>query len=158
MSRRLRHRRNVDQLGGLPLRFASLVLLLTISACRLAEPTRPATHSEEAIVPSESASKAPVCHPMVSGCGCAYQCAYGLRLTHEGSWEVTHDYQDSRTDETTLERWCFDDTGHGYPVSGAPASAKRCLDVFYDRTVCGGECIPTTSYLGCHAAGAHCAP
>jgi hypothetical protein len=121
-----------------------LVLLLIMSGCKTREATRATTSGM-------------LCHPIVSGCGCAYQCARGLRVIRQGRWQVIHDDQDSRTDEATLEHWCFDDAGHGYPARGAPANAKRCLDVFHDGTGCGGECIPTTEYLGCHATGDRCA-
>jgi len=53
------------------------------------------------------------CLPLVSGCGCAYVCARSLRRIDAERWAVVHDYQDSRVDEATIERWCFDETGVG---------------------------------------------
>ncbi len=81
--------------------------------------------------------------PLVSGCGCAYQCARGLRVGADGVWEVTHDLLDSTTVKAVVERRCFDEKGHANPGD--------CTRVFYDRTPCGGECIPTTQYLRCGA-------
>jgi hypothetical protein len=87
--------------------------------------------------------------PLVSGCGCAYQCAHGVREGAGGVWDVTHDFQDSATLPAVIELWCFDDKGHGYPQKAAPKEATLCRRVFYDRTPCGGECIPSTKYLRC---------
>ncbi|MBI2390386.1 MAG: hypothetical protein HYV09_12425 [Deltaproteobacteria bacterium] len=87
--------------------------------------------------------------PLVSGCGCAYQCGRGLRVGPDGVWEVTHDFQDSVTTRAVIERWCFDAAGHAYPEKGAPVAATYCRRVFYDRTPCGGECIPSTAWVRC---------
>jgi hypothetical protein len=72
-----------------------------------------------------------------------------LKTLPDGSVEVTHDFQDSATTPAVIERWCFDDKGHGSPEKGAPKDAKNCRRVYYDRTPCGGECIPSTQYLRC---------
>lgn len=87
--------------------------------------------------------------PLVSGCGCAYQCAHAVRQGPDGVWEVTHDLLDSTTVRAVVERRCFDDRGNAYPEAGAPKEAKLCRQVFYDRTPCAGECIPTTAFLRC---------
>jgi len=87
--------------------------------------------------------------PLVSGCGCAYQCARGLRPGADGVWEVTHDFLDSTTVRAWIERWCFDSKGHAYPEAGAPKDATYCRRVFFDGTPCGGECIPSTTYVRC---------
>lgn len=87
--------------------------------------------------------------PLVSGCGCAYQCGRGLRVDADGVWEITHDLLDSTSVKAVIERWCFDEKGHAYPEAGAPKEARACRRVFYDRTACGGECIPTTAHLRC---------
>ena len=108
-----------------------------------------------------SSSTEPVptmCHPIVSGCGCAYQCGQAMRRHGRDGWLVAHDFQDSRLDEATVERMCFDAAGHASPAQSAPATATRCRDVFRAQTPCGGECIPTTQYLGCHAQGDRCVP
>ena len=93
-----------------------------------------------------------MCHPIVSGC--AYQCARATRGDGPGRWLVAHDFQGSRRDEATVERVCFDAAGHA--SSASSATATRCMDVFRDQTPCGGECIPTTECLGCHAQGDRC--
>jgi hypothetical protein len=95
------------------------------------------------------AAPADVVLPIVSGCGCAYQCARALRTNPDGVWEVTHDFLDSTTVSAVIERRCFDDKGHAYAEAGAPKEATYCRRVFYDRSSCGGECIPTTAYLRC---------
>jgi hypothetical protein len=87
--------------------------------------------------------------PLVSGCGCAYQCGRGLKSGPDGVWEITHDFLDSTTLRAVIERWCFDAKGRAYPEAGAPKEASDCRRVFYDRTPCGGECIPTTTYVRC---------
>jgi hypothetical protein len=87
--------------------------------------------------------------PLVSGCGCAYRCAQGVRPRGDGGWDITHDLLDSTTMPATIERWCFDAKGHGYPEIGAPKEATDCQRVFHDRSPCGGECIPSTQYLHC---------
>ena len=87
--------------------------------------------------------------PLVSGCGCAYQCAHSVRHKPDGVWDVTHDYLDSTTVSAVIERRCFDEKGHAYPEAGAPKDATYCRRVFYDRTPCGGECIPTTTFVKC---------
>jgi hypothetical protein len=98
-----------------------------------------------------------LCLPVVSGCGCAYVCGIGRRRP-DGRFDVNHDYQDSRVDEAALERRCFDAAGHTYPERGAPPDATRCIDVFYDLTPCGGECIPSTHFLDCVLRDGHCRP
>jgi hypothetical protein len=87
--------------------------------------------------------------PLVSGCGCAYQCGRSIRQRPDGVWDVTHDHLDSTTVSAVIERWCFDEKGRAYPEAGAPKDATFCRRVFYDRTPCGGECIPTTSFVRC---------
>lgn len=79
--------------------------------------------------------------PLVSGCGCAYQCARGVRVGPDGVWDVTHDFLDSATLKAVIETRCFNDAGL--------ASAGDCQKVFFDRTACGGECVPTTAHLRC---------
>lgn len=88
--------------------------------------------------------------PLISGCGCAYRCGYGIRPRADGGWDVTHDLLDSVTIPATIERWCFDARGSGYPELGAPKEATNCQRVFHDRSACGGECIPSTQWLHCH--------
>jgi hypothetical protein len=95
---------------------------------------------------------------VVSGCGCAYVCGSSLRRNVDGTSEIVHDLLDSATVTSEVQRWCFDDAGHG---SSAPpdGGAAGCRDVFYDRSSCGGECIPSTQYLTCHVAdGGRCVP
>jgi hypothetical protein len=105
---------------------------------------------------SSSGAERKLCHPIVNGCGCAYQCGQAMRAHGPGRWLVAHDLQDGRLDEATMERMCFDAAGHASPTSNA--AATRCMDVFRDQTACGGECIPTAQYLGCHAQGDRCVP
>ncbi len=129
---------------------------VAVTGCGTAETPPPVSAPQQQAPTTAAATQ--VCHPIVSGCGCAYQCATGMRETSPGHWQVTHDLQDSRLDDTETERWCFDDAGHGSPAAGAPATATRCIDVFFDGTPCGGECIPTAAFLGCHASGDRCVP
>lgn len=148
------------------LRFALVGALCLAVGCGSAEApasvTAPETHAEPTPpappTPPPPPASTPTCHPIVSGCGCAYQCATGVHETSPGHWQVVHDLQDSRLDDAEIQRWCFDATGLGSPAAGPAANATRCLDVFFDGTPCGGECIPTTAYLGCHAVGDRCAP
>jgi len=98
------------------------------------------------------------CLPLVSGCGCAYVCALTMNLLPDGAHEVTHDLQDSRVDRATIERWCFDAAGHGSPASAARADQRQCMEVFFDGTGCGGECVPRTDVLRCALVGTRCAP
>lgn len=124
---------------------------LLLAGCGAAEPD--AADPTAAPAPIEAPSE--LCAPLVSGCGCAYQCALG-RARADGRYDVTHDYQDSRVDEAALERRCFDAAGHAYP--GPTAEATRCLDVFSDLGACGGECIPSTQFLDCVLSEGRCAP
>ena len=114
---------------------ALLFVLLTMSCAKSTPPPPPAED--------------PTTLPLVSGCGCAYQCARVLKKRDGETWEVIHDLQDSATTIAVIERWCFDEKGHGYPEKGAPKEAANCLRVFYDRTPCGGECIPSIQNLRC---------
>jgi hypothetical protein len=98
---------------------------------------------------AEEAAESGLCLPLVSGCGCAYVCASAMRELGEGRYEVSHDYQDSRLDEAVVQGWCFDPEGRGSPQPGAPETHQNCLDVFFDQTPCGGECIPSTDFLAC---------
>ncbi len=92
----------------------------------------------------------PRCLPIVSGCGCAYQCARGLEENAAGQWRVVHEHLRSTTILATIERRCFDALGH------VVATSERCLDVFDDRSPCTGKCAPTTEYLDCRADGDRC--
>ena len=100
----------------------------------------------------------PLCLPIVHGCGCAYACATSLRQHDDGSWEVTHDFQDSATATARVERWCADAAGSLHMATEGEAEAEGCLDVFYDQTPCGGECVPTREYLSCHFEAGRCVP
>lgn len=88
--------------------------------------------------------------PLVSGCGCAYACATGILQNDQ--WLATLDHYDSRVDPVSLERWCFTEVGSGHP-QGESGDSGRCMDVFYDQTACGGECIPSTEFLRCPPDG-----
>jgi hypothetical protein len=122
---------------------------------RGATTTQPSTESEPATVATSTAD--PLCLPIVHGCGCAYQCALGRRRP-DGRYDVTHAGQDSRVDIAVLENRCFDADGRSlHDIDDLPEGA-RCLDVFYDQTPCGGECIPTTDYLDCRLDEGRCLP
>jgi len=95
---------------------------------------------------------------VVSGCGCAYACGESIRVNDDGTHEVVHDLQDSATTTSTVERWCFDAAGHGNPQEANAPAGATCLDIFYDRTPCGGECIPSTRYMSCRSEGGSCSP
>ncbi len=124
---------------------------VTPDTVRQCEPSTPSQAARPAIAGSGA-----VCHPIVSRCGCAHQCATGLAQTSNGPWSVWHDSLDSASVQASLERWCFDDAGNGSPASVAPSRAKRCLDVFVEKQECSGGCGPTTAYLSCHAEGDRC--
>jgi len=50
-------------------------------------------------------------------------------------------------------------TAFGGSPAPSDGGAAGCRDVFYDRSSCGGECIPSTQYLTCHVAdGGRCVP
>lgn len=133
-----------------PSRAAPLVILLA-SCARAPRPARPPPAP-----PASAARDAPSCLPLVSGCGCAYACAASVRALDGGVHEVAHARQDGRLDRATVERWCFDVDGRGGPASHAAASQTRCLDVFFDGTPCGGECIPRADLLTCASRDGRC--
>ncbi len=97
-----------------------------------------------------------LCLPLVSGCGCAYACGASADLNADGTYQVTRVGGGSGPAAASVERWCFGSTGLGRPDPGSEGS--DCKDVFYDRTPCGGECIPTTDFLGCHLEDEQCVP
>ncbi|MEM9073637.1 MAG: hypothetical protein AAGE52_34425 [Myxococcota bacterium] len=136
---------------------SSFVLVLVGCGAPSAPPrseSQTAESSDRAEVPQGAPSAdAPLCLPLVSGCGCAYQCARGEREV-DGQWQVSHDFQDSRLDNATVQRWCFDAAGRGRPAQDGDRDG--CREVFFDGTPCGGECIPTTAFLECHAVDQHC--
>lgn len=60
-----------------------------------------------------------------------------------------------------VAQWCFDEEGRGFSaltINTPPPRDRRCLPAFFDLSACGGECIPATSYLGCHTVGDDCVP
>lgn len=98
-----------------------------------------------------------LCLPLVSGCGCAYRCGTSVRRNADGTYEIIHDGLDSTTVTAEVQSWCFDEAGRGSPATAAGGTG--CREVFYDRSGCGGECVPTTPYLTCHLAdGGGCVP
>lgn len=133
----------------------TLFALFMVAACGGTRPAPAATPT-----PADAGSRdagarvevaeAPLCLPVVSGCGCAYVCGSSIRRNDDRSYEIVHDFLDSATVTADVQRWCFDEAGHGSPASSGGGTG--CSDVFYDRSACGGECIPTTQYLTCHAA------
>jgi hypothetical protein len=141
------------------------VTLALLAACSRGTPPPTAAPAPPTVAPVATPA-APItartnerrCLPLVSGCGCASVCALTMNLLPDGAHEVTHDLQDSRLDRATIERWCFDAAGHGSPAQGARAEQRQCLDVFFDGTACGGECIPRTDVLRCALVGTRCAP
>ena len=103
----------------------------------------------------------PVCHPAVSGCGCAYACATGVAMAADRTWTIQHDRQYRSPTTAIIEAWCFDPRGVGKradPASAAKDARTTCVDVFDEQSMCGGECIPSTAFLGCHAEGDRCVP
>lgn len=116
-------------------------------------------HQDLVLSPADDdAASDALCLPLVSGCGCAHACALGTRDLGEGRHEIARDPQDHRGEVAVVQRWCFDARGTGSPAEAAPAGATRCQDVFYDRTPCGGECIPDLRFLSCRFAEGRCAP
>lgn len=91
----------------------------------------------------------PVCRPVVSGCGCAYRCARSVEDLGEARHRVTPASEGEPADVVELQRWCFDADGRGGPEAIADATRTRCLEVFYDRSPCAGECIPNARWLDC---------
>ena len=148
------------------LRISSIALVAAALGCSTPTPEPAPQPAQVAIQePGETAetTETPTptedqhCLPLVSGCGCAYVCARSLRRIDAERWAVVHDYQDSRVDEATIERWCFDETGVGSSAETG-STGEACQDVFYDRTPCGGECAPTTDFLECHFVDDRCIP
>lgn len=80
-----------------------------------------------------------LCLPLVDGCGCSSMCAQGERRVHGDQFVITHDGQDSRLDQATLGRHCFDERGVSSLDDG---TRSDCVDTFQWGS-CGGECIPT---------------
>jgi hypothetical protein len=98
-----------------------------------------------------------LCLPVVSGCGCAYACGTPVRRNDDGTWEITHDFMDRATLTASVERRCFTPDGHSWPETVAgDADVGPCRDVFYDRSACGGECIPTPQFTVCVRTGDRC--
>lgn len=125
--------------------FAALIVALlacTRPAPWSAPPARAATGAQ----PRDAGRR---CLPLVSGCGCAYVCALTMHTLDGGVHEVVHDLQDSRLDRATVARWCFDADGHGSPAERASASERSCVEVFFDGSGCGGECVPRADLLRC---------
>lgn len=127
---------------------------LVLAACGAAGGEPPAAADPAA---GAGAPRGDVCAPLVSGCGCAYQCGLG-RPRPDGRYDVTHDFQDSRVDLAALGRRCFDAEGRAYHEGAAPAAATRCIDVLDDLGACGGECIPSVDFLDCALSEGRCAP
>jgi hypothetical protein len=135
----------------------SWIIFVTAAACSGTRPTpdQAPTQTQDggggvdagARIEAPDAS-APLCLPVVSGCGCAYVCGTSMRRNDDGSYEIVHDRLDSTTVTADVQQWCFDAAGHGSPAP--PTGGTGCRDVFYDRSACGGECIPTTQYLACY--------
>ena len=135
----------------------TLSLLLAISCRSTATPPDRGAHPASITAPAPTTPDAgPLCLPLVSGCGCAYACAQAVRRTGAQTYEVSHFGQDSRLDTAQVERWCFDAQGHGSPFNQAIAPQGPCRQVFYDRTPCGGECIPSLQFLQCVMAEGRC--
>jgi hypothetical protein len=138
------------------MRLLQTALVLLSTACGSnPPPPEPRAEREQESAPEPSRVE---CRPLVSGCGCAYQCATGIEALADGRWRVIHDGLDSVAIEAVSQEWCFDRRGVGARVDatdGLPAD-RTCLEVFHDNTPCGGECIPMTEYLGCHAEGDRC--
>lgn len=130
---------------------------VSVSAATVARDASGVTRVVDALV-AEVPGRGPRCLPLVSGCGCAWVCAMTMHVLPDGAHEVVHDLQDSALARATVERWCFDDEGHGSPAAAARPTQRRCLDVFYDGSGCGGECIPRTDLLRCGLVGTRCAP
>jgi hypothetical protein len=124
-----------------------LVLLAVLAAAcgapRAADTAPPPAASEEGAASAPTDDELP-CLPIVSGCGCSYSCAQAIRRNDDGSFEVSHDLQDSRLDRATIVRLCLPD--------------GRCREAFEDGTPCGGECIPTDAHFGCRRDGNRCVP
>lgn len=98
-----------------------------------------------------------LCLPVVSGCGCAYVCGTSVGRNDDGTYGVVHDFLDSMIITARVARWCFDAGGVGRPAAEGQAEAGfRCLDVFEESRVCGGECVPTTEYLSCRLLDGSC--
>lgn len=135
--------------------------LLTAACTRGAPPSAPPPPVTTSPPAHPAVSAAPIdgprCLPIVSGCGCAYACASTVHLLDGGVHEVAHDLQDSRLDRVTVARWCFDAAGHGSPERRANPAQRDCVEVFFDGTPCGGECIPRTDVLRCASVENHCA-
>lgn len=138
-----------------------VTLALLAAACTRGAPPSappPAVTTPLATRPAVTAPvDGPRCLPIVSGCGCAYACASTVHLLDGGVHEVAHDLQDSRLDRVTVARWCFDAAGHGAPEQHANPAQRDCIEVFFDGTPCGGECIPRTDVLRCASVENHCA-
>lgn len=143
----------------------ALLLLALIASCHTRHPTTPRAvapaPASAPIAPSVSAVTATdaeraLCLPIVSGCGCAYACAWSVRRIDVTTYEVAHDFQDSRLDRVVVERACFDAAGTRTSHTAESGSPSGCIDVFYDRTPCGGECIPRPEYLHCGFVGERC--
>ena len=120
--------------------------------------TQPAMATATVAASAPAAAAEPRCLPLVSGCGCAYVCAESMFQLDATHFDVVHDLQDSRLDRVTIERWCFDAQGHGTPEAANQAKGARCLEVFFDDTPCGGECIPSVEMLRCQHVAGRCAP
>ncbi len=96
------------------------------------------------------------CLPLVSGCGCAHRCADGFQQA-DLSWGVPRPMGDSALDPVDLQQWVFDAAGSGHMRVGEERDGEV-IEVFYDRTPCGGECIPSRTFLSCGLIDGSCSP
>ena len=130
-------------------------LVVALLACTRAPPSGSSpARTATAAQPRDEGRR---CLPLVSGCGCASVCALTMHTRDGGVHEVSHDLQDSRLDRATVARWCFDADGRGSPAERASATERNCIEVFFDGSPCGGECIPRADLLRCTLTEGRCA-
>ncbi len=100
--------------------------------------------------PGSTGTIAPLCLPVVHGCGCAYRCGRGVEQLPTGQWRVAFEPPQAVPVLAKVHRLCFDERGH------VKTDGERCLDVFDENSPCGGECVPSNEYFGCRAEGDRC--
>lgn len=140
-----------------PLRVVLGALVLAVAACGPASPEPAAPPSSNAPPPAlpapSAAAEVPAaggaCLPLVHGCGCAYDCARAVGATPgDPPHMIVEVASTGARIEADVSSWC---DGQAFLCPGGRPG-------YYDRTPCGGECIPTRAFDGCHLENGRCVP
>lgn len=134
--------------SGSPLRL-DLMFSLVLVACGPSAPP-PSSTTTPRLTPAATATTEPAaCLPLVHGCGCAYDCALDTGAAASSpDHRIVQPSAGGAPIEVERATWC--DGRASMCPGGRPG--------FYDLTGCGGECIPTRAWDGCHLENGRCVP